>query len=140
MNVHEKIRFLRKSKHWSQDDMAEKLAMSVSGYAKIEQGKSEASWAKLEQIAEVFEIDVLELLTLGEKSVVVSVGDNNSGSWLQVVGASKELTAEIEKLQLIIELKDKELAMQQREITYLKKMLEMSEKLNGENHASDSNH
>jgi len=30
--------------------------------------------------------------------------------------------------------------MQQREIAYLKKMLEMSEKLNGENHASDSNH
>ena len=51
MKVHEKIRFMRQSKNWSQDEMAEKLAMSISGYAKIEQGKSEASFSKLEQIA-----------------------------------------------------------------------------------------
>jgi transcriptional regulator with XRE-family HTH domain len=129
MNVHEKIRFLRKSKHWSQDEMAEKLDMSISGYAKIEQGKSEASLAKLEQIAEIFEIDVLELLSLGEKSAVVLMGDNNSGSWLQVVGTSKELVSEIEKLQLINELKDKELIMQQREIALLEQKIADQQKI-----------
>lgn len=34
MKFHEKIRFMRQSKNWSQEDMADKLGMSVAGYAK----------------------------------------------------------------------------------------------------------
>ena len=129
MNVHEKIRFLRKSKNWSQDEMAEKLAMSVSGYAKIEQGKSEATLVKLEQIAEIFDMDVLELLTLGEKNVIVLMGDN-SGSWLQVVGSSKELTSEIEKLQLINGHFKATLEQKNTEIENLKVQIVQLQKIN----------
>ena len=39
MKVHEKIRLIRESKHWSQEDMAEKLNMSLNGYVKIERGE-----------------------------------------------------------------------------------------------------
>jgi ribosome-binding protein aMBF1 (putative translation factor) len=38
MEVHENIKFLRQFKSWSQEQMAEKLDMSLNGYAKIEQG------------------------------------------------------------------------------------------------------
>ena len=62
MKFHEKIRFMRQSKNWSQEDMADKLGMSVAGYAKIEQGRTDANFSKLEQIASVFELDVVELL------------------------------------------------------------------------------
>jgi hypothetical protein len=39
MELYDKIKFMRMFKGWSQEDMAEKLEMAVSGYAKIEQGK-----------------------------------------------------------------------------------------------------
>ncbi len=44
MKFHEKIRFMRQSKNWSQEDMADKLGMSVAGYAKIEQGRTDANF------------------------------------------------------------------------------------------------
>jgi transcriptional regulator with XRE-family HTH domain len=110
MKVHEKIRFMRQSKNWSQDEMAEKLAMSVNGYAKIEQGKTDTHFSKLEQIAEIFNMDVVELLTLGEKNVIFLIGDNNIGDnsvgVLQIISSSKELTFEIQKLQLLLEHKN----------------------------------
>jgi len=70
MKFHEKIRFMRQSKNWSQEDMANKLGMSVAGYAKIEQGRTDTNFSKLEQIASVFELDVVELLSFGEKNVI----------------------------------------------------------------------
>ncbi len=41
MHIHEKIRFLRQQKGWSQEKMAEKLDMTSNGYAKIERGETE---------------------------------------------------------------------------------------------------
>lgn len=70
MKVHEKIRYMRQSKNWSQEEMADKLGMSVAGYAKIEQGRTDAHYSKLEQIANVFGIGVMELLSVGERNVI----------------------------------------------------------------------
>jgi transcriptional regulator with XRE-family HTH domain len=124
MEVHEKIRFLRESKDWSQEAMADKLNMSVSGYSKIERGGTKVSISKLKRIAEVFGIDIMELMSLGEKNVYfVNVGDSNNG--YSVISSSSELTLENQKQKLIIELKDKELAMKDREIVYLKELLEL---------------
>lgn len=61
MDINEKIRKLRESNSWSQEQMAEKLNMSLNGYAKIERGESNIYLEKLEQIAQVFDIDVVEL-------------------------------------------------------------------------------
>jgi transcriptional regulator with XRE-family HTH domain len=69
MKVHEKIRLMRESKAWSQEDMAEKLAMSVSGYSKIERGETKGYIPKLEQIAEVFDMELMELLSFGERHI-----------------------------------------------------------------------
>ncbi len=126
MKVHEKIRAIRQSKNWSQDVMAEKLGMTSSGYAKIEQGRTDNHFSKLEQIAEIFDMDVVELLAFGEKNVFFLMGDNsigNSSISMSVIGSSKELAFEIQKQQLIIELKDKELAMAQREIENLREII-----------------
>jgi transcriptional regulator with XRE-family HTH domain len=146
MKVQEKIRFLRNQKGWSQEKMAEKLSMTTQGYAKVERGETdyqsnaENYLAKLAKIANILGVNLEELIMNGDKAIyLVGGNDNNSGNNV-VIGSPAELAFENQKQQLIIELKDKELALQQREIAYLKKMLEMSEKLNGENHASDSNH
>jgi transcriptional regulator with XRE-family HTH domain len=123
MEVHEKIRFLRESKDWSQEDMAGKLNMSVSGYSKIERGETKIALSKLKKVSEILGIDVMELMSLGEKNIYfVNIGDSNNGN---IISSPAELALENQKQKLIIELKDKELAMQTREIAYLKELLDM---------------
>ena len=63
MEVHDKIRVMREINQWSQEEMAEKLSMSPNGYAKIERGQSSINLDKLQQIANVFNIDMGELIT-----------------------------------------------------------------------------
>lgn len=64
MSVNEKIRTIRETRNWSQEDMAEKVNMSKNGYAKIERGETKLNLHKLEQIANIFNIDVLELIKM----------------------------------------------------------------------------
>lgn len=47
--------------------MTEKLNMSLNGYAKIERGETKLYLDKLEQIAQILDIDVAELIQSGEK-------------------------------------------------------------------------
>ncbi len=123
MEVYEKIRFLRESKDWSQEDMAGKLNMSVSGYSKIERGETKVALSKLKKVSEILGIDVMELMSLGEKNIYfVNIGDSNNGN---IISSPAELALENQKQKLIIELKDKEIAMQTREIAYLKKINEL---------------
>ena len=61
MSVHDTIRTMRELNQWTQEDMAEKLDISVNGYSKIERGKSKLTLEKLEQIANIFNIKVSDL-------------------------------------------------------------------------------
>jgi transcriptional regulator with XRE-family HTH domain len=122
MKVHEKIRLMRESKAWSQEEMAEKLAMSVSGYSKIERGETKSYIPKLEQIAEVFDVDLMELLSFGERHLyLISDNHNHSGN---VINSSTELAFENQKLHLIISHRDEIIDHLKQEIAYLKVMLE----------------
>ena len=51
-----------KQKHWSQEEMAERMSMSLNGYAKIERGETKLHLDKLEQIAQILDIDIVELI------------------------------------------------------------------------------
>lgn len=124
MKVYEKIRFMREERNWSQEEMAAKLNMSLNGYSKIERGETKVHIPKLEQIAEILEMDVVELMALGEKCVYLRGNDNNTIGYN--INGSTELAFENQKQQLIIELKNKELAMKDREIAYLKELLDMA--------------
>jgi transcriptional regulator with XRE-family HTH domain len=125
MKVHDKIRSLREAKNWSQEDMAAKLNMSINGYSKIERGETKAHIPKLEQIAEVLDVDLIELIPLEGKNVYL-FSSNNNGDGCHIFNSETEVVFENEKLQLVLELKDKEIAMKDREIGYLKELLEMS--------------
>jgi transcriptional regulator with XRE-family HTH domain len=120
MKIQEKIRFMRESRHWSQEEMADKLGMSTNGYAKIERGETRAFIPKLEQIAEAFEVDLMELLSFGEKNFF-AIGDSNNG-FCNITGTS-ELAFEIQKLQLVVSHKDELLVHQKQEITHLREMV-----------------
>lgn len=101
MVLNEKIRVLREMKQWTQEQMAEKMKMSKSGYAKIEQGKSKVNTERLTQIAEIFDIDVPELLSMGLHGTFNLLNENSSQS--NYYGVNDKLLAEIDKLNLIIE-------------------------------------
>jgi transcriptional regulator with XRE-family HTH domain len=105
MQVHKKIRSIRQSKNWSQEKIAEKLKMSTNGYPKIERGETKAHIPKLEQIAEILGLDLMELLASGEKNVFCLSGiiSPNSSNVSQFTGTSNEIALEIQKQQLTIE-------------------------------------
>jgi len=69
MQVHEKLRVMRMFKGWSQEEMAEKLGYSLSGYAKIERGEADINVSKLEKIAEMLGMNLQKLLGLNEENV-----------------------------------------------------------------------
>ena len=64
VKIHEKIRILREEKQWSQEEFAAKLGLSVNGYRKIERGETRLNIPRLQQLADVFEMDILELMQL----------------------------------------------------------------------------
>ncbi len=41
MEIQEKIRLMRNSKNWSQEEVANKLGMSINGYTNIEHGETD---------------------------------------------------------------------------------------------------
>ncbi len=123
MKVCEKIRIMRKLKSFSQEEMAEKLGLSLDGYVNIEGGMTDATISKrIKEIAEVLETDLTELLNLGEKSVVCLTGGKNHtynvGMVTHTSNTSIDFKNEFEKSQLIVEA-------QRSEIAYLKEIIEL---------------
>ena len=98
MSVNEKIRKFREAKDWSQEQMAEKLNMSLNGYAKIERGESKIYLDKLEQIAQVFDIDIIELMQSDGKNICFQI-ESPLGSVYQG-GGETQMLIEIERLKL----------------------------------------
>lgn len=126
MNLKKKIKNLREMNGWSQEVMAERLDMSKNGYARIERGESKLNMERLEQIAEIFNIDVVDLISQEyERAIFVIGGDssNNTGNNTTYYGNSDSLAAENEKLKLIIQHKDELLVQKDNEIAALKKLV-----------------
>jgi len=120
MQLHEKIRFFRRSKGLTQEQMAEKLNITSVAYSNIERGESGVLMTRLEEIAQVMEIDLLELLSLGEKNVIVLHGNvsNSNSCFLQNVNISDKKDMSASELQ-----KDNIIEQQAKEIDYLKQQI-----------------
>ena len=120
MSVNEKIRTIRETRNWSQEDMAEKMNMSKNGYAKIERGETKLNLHKLEQIANILNIDVLELIKNDDKNVLFFMNDHNTNYY----GSNENLTSEIDLLKLTISHKDE--LLKQRDLVIEQKDSEIS--------------
>jgi transcriptional regulator with XRE-family HTH domain len=137
MEIHEKICLMRHARKWSQEDMAEKLSMSVNGYANIEHGDTDLQFSRLNQIAKVFGVDLLELFNLGEKGILCFIGENyrnvqnSNGQIVNYSDEQTELKHQIEKLQLMLENKEQVIESKEQEIKYLKKILELDKAIAG---------
>jgi transcriptional regulator with XRE-family HTH domain len=84
IDIGAKIKHFRDIKGYSQEHMATKLGMSLKTYNNLENEKTKIDTKKIQQIAQILEVNWLELLTFGEKITQINThltaGDNNTNS------------------------------------------------------------
>lgn len=133
MQLNDKLRTLRQLNDFSQEDMAAKLGMSTNGYAKIERGLRRLDIPKLEEIAAVFGMELLDFLNFDADKTISLIHDSkqsiiyhqiNKDSQQHTYFGSNELEHEIEKLNLMLAHKDEIIAQKQREIELLQTLVQ----------------
>lgn len=124
MKVHEKIRFLRREKNLTQEEMAEKLGISPVSYGKIERGEVDYI-TKLEKVASALGVETVELISSAEKQTYQVSGDNSTNGFNVMIGSPTELAFEIQKLQLIIQHDKEMLAQKDKDIERLETIVEL---------------
>jgi transcriptional regulator with XRE-family HTH domain len=127
LTIGDKIRLLRTQKGLTQENMAEMLKMSPTGYANIEQNKTNISFKKLEEIAKNLETNVFELLSVGEKSVFYIPQTNENGTNNGYV-VNNNLPTEYQELVGKVSLLVLENEALKKEINYLKEILDLMKK------------
>lgn len=119
------IRELREERKWTQETMADKLGLSRNGYAKIERGESIPSLERLDEIAKLLDVSVIELLTLNDRNVILQT-QNQQANYYEKYVNNETLQNEIEKLHLIIEHQTELLRQKDENIHLLKTMLNLN--------------
>jgi len=61
-NVGKNIRRLRQKKGWTLVQIADKVQVSVPAFSKIETGPTDINMSRLKQLADIFEVSVLDIL------------------------------------------------------------------------------
>ena len=123
METYEKIRLARELNQWSQEEMAEKLEMSPSGYARIERGEVRLNIERLEQI---LNIDVSDLIQKDINGITIQIKDSENSNIGDVnLFSNNHGISEIEKLNLIIQHKDELLEQKTQELNMIKEMFEL---------------
>ena len=132
MQLHEKIRFFRRSKKFTQEQIAEKLNITPVAYSNIERGESGVSMKRLEEIAEAIGVELWELLSLGEKNIVILHGTNSPNSpnsFLQNVNfpntSKNEPSVESQKANLLLEQQAKQIELLRQEVEHLKEIISL---------------
>jgi transcriptional regulator with XRE-family HTH domain len=63
------IRAFRHQHGWSQEDVANRLGISIPAFSKIETGVTDINLSRLEQIANIYELDVVQILAMDVEGV-----------------------------------------------------------------------
>ena len=133
MHFHEKLRVARFIKRLSQEQMAEKLGYSVSGYGKVERGRTKIDDEKAEEIIKTIDIDwqKLELLLKelnGENVFNLAENCTNGNIRYNVVLSETQCVHELEKSQLLLKERDKEVSGLKEQIIQLKEIIALMKK------------
>ncbi|MDB5018800.1 MAG: anaerobic benzoate catabolism transcriptional regulator [Mucilaginibacter sp.] len=76
-SVGQNIRTIRHQRGWSQEDVANRLGISIPAFSKIETGVTDINLSRLEQIANIYEVNVVMLLALDAKDVEPQISNIN---------------------------------------------------------------
>ncbi|MFA6945648.1 MAG: helix-turn-helix transcriptional regulator [Pedobacter sp.] len=96
-----KIRLLRHQKSWSQEDVARRLKISIPAFSKIETGITDVNISRLEEIARIFDMSLVQLLTFNDSEEQEKYHAELEGISLKLHDRETEL---IEMQKKIIEL------------------------------------
>lgn len=127
MALNDNIKQLREINQWSQEEMAQQINMSKNGYAKIERGESKPNLDRLQQIAQVFDISLIELIESDNKGIVCLINENSDNNFNHY-GDAQSFVSKIEQLELTIKYKDEILEQKNHEISALKEVIELLKK------------
>ncbi len=98
-----KIRKLRELKNMTQEYVAKRIEMSISGYGKIERGESNLSLYKMEKIAKIIGFDIDEIVQFDEEELLINVKAKNPSEG----GDTNMPNQEVKLLeQIIVQLKE----------------------------------
>lgn len=135
MKTQDKIRAIRTQQKISQEQMAERLDLTPQAYSKIESGKTKLGLDRIQQIAQILNIDVTELIHNNDNGVFLLINENctnenlNNGAIIyhgnQQSINEQELKHDNEKMQLIITHKDEIIEQLKQENALLKQMLNL---------------
>ena len=133
MEINEKIRFMREIKGWSQKEMAEKLNMSMNGYANIEKGETNIQYSRLEQISELLGMKLSELTDLDDRNFQIFLECESSGNYENNISINS--SDEVAELRHKLEISKLETEQQKmvnlhlkQEITHLKDIIKLTKK------------
>jgi len=117
-----KIKKLRISSGITQDQMAERVHLSLKAWQKIENGVTRLDLDRLNQIAEILEISLVDLINSEEGIYIHQTNENNGNIYTKEVVIHNNIT-ESER-----ELFTKIIADKDQEITFLRGLLERQSK------------
>ena len=124
MKVCDKIKYMRQDKGFSQEEIARKLDMSANGYGGIERGEVDIKLSRLEQISELFDIELSQLLQ--KEHNIFNFTDTSTQNHCNIgprSASDEALQVENDKLKLIIEKLEFTVSSQQQEVNYLKEII-----------------
>ncbi|MDU8923983.1 helix-turn-helix transcriptional regulator [Pasteurellaceae bacterium LIM206] len=122
-NLNYKIKTLRELNQLSQEQMAEKMQMSLNSYARLERGETKLSIEKLEQIAHIFHMDALEFMQSANKGIYFMLNDSADNNSVTYYSGDDKFAIENNFLKQIVEDKNNIIQQQKQEIEALKEII-----------------
>jgi transcriptional regulator with XRE-family HTH domain len=116
--IGEKIRKIRTIKGFSQDYVANLLNISQAAYSDIETNRSKVNFERIQEIANIFKLDVNDLIAFDENQVFNNTFNENSSGYFNFKKFinetfDKEREADIDQIKSLKE-----------EVLYLRKKLD----------------
>lgn len=134
LETHEKLKLLRTQRNMSQEDMANKLNLSLSGYRKIENGSSRITQERIEKLAEILEVSPYELIPQqwGQGTTLNNYGNinDNASQLMNRIYTAPEIEAELKLLQQQLLFKDEIILVKTKRIEDLEKIIQLLEQQN----------
>lgn len=116
--IGEKIRKIRTIKGLSQDYVSNLLSISQAAYSDIENNKSKVNFERIQEIANIFELDINDLISFDENQVFNNTFNENSSGYFNVKKVITE-TFDKEREAYIDQIKSLK-----EEVLYLRKKLD----------------
>ncbi len=120
--IHENIRLMRENQHLTQEEMADRLHMSTSGYAKIERGETKLYHEKLEKIADIFGVSVNQLLPTKNEGFSFCMNEQSDCNNTVYFGSG---ASEVAQLKQALAHKDELLKQKDSELQTLKDVIDI---------------